>query len=109
MIYEVGCIGSWLCVVRENEDVTFEVLNINDIVGAALDGCSFGCRVDVRLVREEFECERFVIRLVGFMMRKVCDNSRGLCEERIKGMTIIMSWKVDVLCEMEIFKRAKNL
>ena len=30
------------------------------------------CRADVW---EEFECERFVIRLVGFMVRKVCDNS----------------------------------
>ena len=32
MICEVGCIGSWLCVERESEDVTFEVVNINGIV-----------------------------------------------------------------------------
>ena len=31
-------------------------------------------------------------------MRKVCENSRaGSCDEKIKGMTIIVSWKVDVL------------
>ena len=60
-------------------------------------------------MREEFECEGFVIRLVGFMVRKVCDNSRaGSCDEKIKGMTIIVSWKVDVLCEMEIFKDARK-
>ena len=36
---------------------------------------------------EEFECERFVIGLVGFMVRKVCDNSRaGSCDEKIKGV-----------------------
>ena len=74
LICKVGCIGSWLCVERGSEDVAFEVVNINGIVGAILDGCSFGCRADVR---EEFECERFVIRLVGFMVRKVCDNSRA--------------------------------
>ena len=38
---------------------------------------------------EKFECERFVIGLVGFMVRKVCDNSRaGSCYEKIKGVTI---------------------
>ena len=60
-------------------------------------------------MREEFECEGFVIRLVGFMVRKMCDNSRaGSCDEKIKGMTIIMSWKVDVLWEIEIFKDARK-
>ena len=44
LISEVGCIGSWLCVERGSENVTFEVININGIVGAVLDGCSFGCR-----------------------------------------------------------------
>ena len=79
LICEVGCIGSWLCVERGSENVTFEVVNINGIVGAVLDGCSFGCRTDVR---EEFECERFVIRLVGFVLRKVCNKSRaGSCDE----------------------------
>ena len=58
---------------------------------------------------EEFECERFVIGLVGFMVRKVCDNSRaGSCYEQIKGVTIIVSWKVDVLCEMKIIKDARK-
>ena len=58
---------------------------------------------------EEFECERFVIGLVGFMVRKVCDNSRaGSCDEKIKGVTIIVSWKVDVLCEMKIIKDARK-
>ena len=61
-------------------------------------------------MRKEFECERFVIGLVGFMVRKVCDNSRaGSCDEKIKGMTIIMSWKVDVLSEMEIIKDARKI
>ena len=84
----------------------FEVVNINGIVGAVLGGCSFGCRTDVR---EKFECERFVIRLVGFVLRKVCDNSRaGSCDEKINGMTIIMSWKVDVLSEMEIIEDARK-
>ena len=73
LICEVGCVGSWLCVERGSEDVAFEVVNINGIVGAVLDGCLFGCGADVQ---EEFECERFVIRLVGFMVRKVCDNGR---------------------------------
>ena len=95
LIYEVVCIRSWLCVEKGSKDVAFEVVNINGIVRAVLDGCSFSCRADVR---EEFECEKFEIRLVGFMMRKVCDNGRaGSCDEKIKGMTIIMSWKVDVL------------
>ena len=58
---------------------------------------------------EEVECERFVIGLVGFMVRKVCDNSRaGSCDEKIKGVTIIESWKVDVLCEMKIIKDARK-
>ena len=58
---------------------------------------------------EKFECERFVIGLVGFMVRKVCDNSRaGSCDEQIKGVTIIVSWKVDVLCEMKIIKDARK-
>ena len=107
LICKVGCIGSWLCVERGSKNVIFEVVNINGIVGAVLDGCSFGCRADAR---EEFECERFVIRLVGFVLRKVCDNSRaGSSNEKIKGMTIIMSWKVDVLSEMEIIKDARKI
>ena len=62
----------------------------DSIVGEVLDGRSFGCRTDVW---EEFESERFVIRLVGFVLRKVCDNSRaGSSDEKIKGMTIIVSW-----------------
>ena len=39
LICEVGCIGSWLCVEREARMSTFEVVNINDIVGAVLDVC----------------------------------------------------------------------
>ena len=40
-------------------------------------------------------------------MRKVFDNSRaGSCGEKIKGVTIIVGWKVDVLCEMKIVKDA---
>ena len=59
---------------------------------------------------EKFECERFVIGLVGFMVRKVCDNSgAGSCDEKIKGVTIVMSWKVDVLCEMKIVKDARKI
>ena len=59
---------------------------------------------------EKFECERFVIGLVRFMVRKVCDNSRaGSCDEQIKGVTIIVSWKVDVLSEMEIIKDARKI
>ena len=39
-----------------------------------------------------------MIGLVGFVVRKVCDNSRaGSCDEKVKGVTIVMSWKVDVL------------
>ena len=92
---------------QESENITFEVVNIDGIVGAVLDGCSFGCRTDVW---EEFESERFVIRLVGFVLRKVCDNSRaGSSDEKIKGMTIIMSWKVYVLGEMEIIKDARKI
>ena len=50
-----------------------------------------------------------MIGLVGFVVRKVCDNSRaGSCDEKVKGVTIIMSWKVDVLGEMEIFKDARK-
>ena len=49
-----------------------------------------------------------MIGLVGFVVRKVCDNSRaGSCDEKVKGVTIVMSWKVDVLCEMEIVKDAR--
>ena len=100
MICKVGCIEFWFCVERESENVTFEVVSINGIVGAVLNGCSFSCMTDVW---EEFESERFVIRLVRFLLRKLCDNSRtGSSDEKIKGMTIIVSWKVDVLSEMEI-------
>ena len=67
LICKVGCIGSWLCLERGTENVTFEVVNINGILEAVLDGCSFGCWTDVR---EEFECVRFVIGLVGFVLRK---------------------------------------
>ena len=42
-------------------------------------------------------------------MRKVCNNSRaGSCHEKIKGVTIITSWKVEVLCEMKIVKDARK-
>ena len=59
---------------------------------------------------EKFKCERFVIGLVGFMVRKMCDNSRaGSCDKKIKGVTIVMSWKVDMLCEMNIVKDARKL
>ena len=58
LICEVGCIGSWLCVERGSKDVAF--VSINGIVRAVLDDCLFGCRTDVQ---EEFESERFVIRL----------------------------------------------
>ena len=40
LICEVGCIGSWFCVERVSEDVAFEVVNIDSIVGAVLDGSS---------------------------------------------------------------------
>ena len=107
LICKVGCIRSRLCVESGRENVTFEVVNINGIVRAVLDGCSFGCRDGCE--REEFEIERFVIRLVGFVLRKVCDNSRaGSSDKKIKGMTIIVSWKVDVLSEMEIIKDARK-
>ena len=106
LICKVGGIGGWVCVERGSEDVTFEIVNINGIVGTVLDGSSLSCRA---YVWEEFECERFVIGLVGFMVRKVCDNSRaGSCDEKIKGVTIIVSWKVDVLCEMKIVKDARK-
>ena len=50
-----------------------------------------------------------MIELVGFLVRKVCDNSRaGSCDENIKSVTIIVSWKVDVLCEMKIVKDARK-
>ena len=80
LIYKVGCIRSWFCVERGSENVTFDVVNINGIVGAVLESnCSFSRRTDVR---EKLECERFVIRLVGFVWRKVCDNSRAeSCDE----------------------------
>ena len=43
------------------------------------------------------------------MLKKVCDNSRARsCDEKIKVMTIIVSWKVDVLSEMEIIKDARK-
>ena len=59
---------------------------------------------------EEFESERFVIRLVGFVLRKVCDNSRaGSSDEKIKGMTIIVSWKVDVLSEWKLSRMPEIL
>ena len=106
LICEVECIGSWLCVERGSENVTFEVVNINGIVVAVLYGWSFGCRTDVW---EKFESERYVIRLVGFVLRKVYDNSRaGSSDDKIKGMTIIVSWKLDVLSEMEIIKDARK-
>ena len=50
-------------------------------ISMVLDGCLFNRMADVS---EEFESERFVIGLVGFMMRKVCDNSgAGSCDEKI--------------------------
>ena len=86
LICGVGSIGSWLCVEWGSEDIAFEIANINGVERAVLDGCSFGCRTDVW---EEFESERFVIRLVGFVMRKVCDNGRAeSCDEKIKGGAI---------------------
>ena len=58
----------------------------------------------------KFECERFVIGLVGFMVSKVCDNSRaGSCDEQIKGVAIIVSWKVDVLCEMKNYQGCQKI
>ena len=41
LICEVGCIGSWLCVERGSEDISFEVVNNNGNVRAVLDACSF--------------------------------------------------------------------
>ena len=39
----------------------------------------------------------------------MCDKSRaGSCDEKVKGVTIIVSWKVDVLCEMKIVKDARK-
>ena len=39
----------------------------------------------------------------------MCDKSRaGSCDEKVKGVTIVMSWKVDVLREMEIVKDARK-
>ena len=43
------------------------------------------------------------------MLWKVCDKSRaGSCDEKVKGVTIAMSWKVDVLREMEIVEDARK-
>ena len=37
------------------------------------------------------------------------DNSRtGSCDEKVKGVTIIMSWEVNVLGEMEIVENARK-
>ena len=38
LICKVGGIGGWVCVERGSEDVTFEIFNINGVVGAVLDG-----------------------------------------------------------------------
>ena len=65
LICEVGCIGCWVGIERGSEDVTFKIVNINGFVGAVLYGCSFSWRADVW---KKFECERFVIRLVRFML-----------------------------------------
>ena len=44
-----------------------------------------------------------------FIATEVCANSRARsCDEKIKGMTIIVSWMVDVLSEMEIIKDARK-
>ena len=32
----------------------------------------------------------------------------GSCDEKIKGVTIIVSWKVGVLCEMKIVKDVRK-
>ena len=86
LICKVGGIGGWVCVERGSADVIFEIVNISGIVGTVLDGSLLSCR---EYVWEEFECERFVIGLVGFMVRKMCDNSRaGSCDEQINGVTI---------------------
>ena len=42
LICKVGCIGCWVGVERGSEDVAFEIVNINGVVGAVLYGCSFG-------------------------------------------------------------------
>ena len=36
LICKVGSIGGWLCVERGSKNVTFEIVNINGIVGAVL-------------------------------------------------------------------------
>ena len=41
LICEVGCIKSWLFVERGSENVTFEVVNINGIVGVVGIGWLF--------------------------------------------------------------------
>ena len=38
LICKVGGIRGWVCVERGSEDVTFEIVNINGIVGAVLNG-----------------------------------------------------------------------
>ena len=39
----------------------------------------------------------------------MCDNSgAGSCNEKVKGVTIIMSWEVNVLGEMEIVEDARK-
>ena len=38
LICKVGGVGGWVCVERGSEDVTFEIFNINGVVGAVLDG-----------------------------------------------------------------------
>ena len=47
LICKVGCIGGWVCVERGSEDVTFQIVNINGIVGAVLDGSS-AARISVK-------------------------------------------------------------
>ena len=34
LICKVGGVGGWVCVERGSEDVTFEIFNINGVVGA---------------------------------------------------------------------------
>ena len=38
LICKVGGVGGWVFVERGSEDVTFEIFNINGVVGAVLDG-----------------------------------------------------------------------
>ena len=38
LICKVGGVGGWVCVERGSEDVTFEIFNINGVVGGVLDG-----------------------------------------------------------------------